>query len=193
MNKYKEKDKNKKKKMVIFDKYYNDRISKFNLNTVTGQYRLRGGAGSFVAIVVLAVNIHYYSHSTSFTQCHLDGHVPFSATHRFFQCSRSMEMYFHANSILLICLFTLHLCFVFGSFLWSVTGERCGPDYKIIKFDTSPYRLDDGAFVTFHGDAAFLFHLIFHSNYGHRVRSWYEDEQLRKKRWQKVLRGHEEQ
>lgn len=173
---------NQEKKLKIFDKYYNNRISKYNLNTVTGQYRLRGGAGSFVTIVVLVLNICYYSHSTSFTQCHLDGHVPFSATHRFFQCSRPMEMYFQASSILINVLFAFHFAFVFGSFLWSVTGERLGPDYKFIKLDTSPDRLDDGAFVTLKGDAAFLFHLIFHSNYGHRVRSWYEEEQLRKKR-----------
>lgn len=170
------------KKLEVFDTNYNKRINKFNLNSVTGQYRLRGVAGTVATVVLLAVNADYYSHSTSFTQCHLDGHVPFSATHRFFQCSRSMEIYFHASSILLICLFSLHLCFVFGSFLWSVSGERLGPYYKCIKMDTARYRLDDGAYATFHGDAAFLFHLIFHSNYGYRLRIMYEEEQFRKKR-----------
>ena len=51
-------------KLEVFNAYYNKRTTKFNLNSVTGQYRLRGGVGSIVAIVVLAVNVGYYSHST---------------------------------------------------------------------------------------------------------------------------------
>ena len=155
------------KRMRIFEAGYSQRITKFNLSSLTGQYRLRGVVGSLFTIVLLAVNALYYSLSTGWTWCHLDSPVAFSAKQRFFQCTRSMGAYFHVSSILLIFLLSLHLIFVLGSFLWSVTGERSGPTYKI----STPVPGD----FYFRGDAAFLFHFILSSNYGRFTRYTYEE------------------
>ena len=145
------------KRLKVFERCYSQKINKYNLGSVTGQYRLRGVVGLIVTIILLAINVSYYSLSAGWTQCHLDGHVTFSTKHRFFQCTRSMGTYFHVASILLIVLLCLHLIFVLGSFLWSVTGERRGPEYEITS------NLD--TLLTYHGDAAFLFHFIHKSNY----------------------------
>ena len=125
--------------------------------------------GLIATIVALLVNAIYYSLSTGWTQCHLDGLASFFATHRFFQCTRSMGAYFHAGSILFIGLLSLHLIFVLGSFLWSVTGERRGPTYEI----PSPSETFE-----LKGDAAFLFHFIRHSNYSLFIRFVYGVNQL---------------
>lgn len=143
--------------MKVFEKCYSQRITKYNLSSVTGQYRLRGVVGSIVTIVLFAVNLNHYSLSTERSQCHLDGDVTFSTEPRFFQCTRSMGTYFHVGSIFVIVLLFLHLMFVLGSLLWSLTGERRGPEYEITSnMDT---------LLTYHGDAAFLFHFIHKSNY----------------------------
>ena len=113
--------------------------------------------GSIVTIVLCAVNLNHYSLSIERTQCHLDGDVTFSTEPSFFQCTRSMGTYFHVGSIFVIVLLFLHLIFVLGSLLWSLTGERRGPEYEITSnMDT---------LLTYHGDAAFLFHFIHKSNY----------------------------
>ena len=145
------------KRLKVFEKCYSQRITKYNLGSVTGQYRLRGVVGSIVTIVLCAVNLNHYSLSTERTQCHLDGDVTFSTEPSFFQCTRSMGTYFHVGSIFVIVLLFLHLMFVLGSLVWSLTGERRGPEYEITSnMDT---------LLTYHGDAAFLFHFIHKSNY----------------------------
>ena len=138
------------KKMSLFSQAYNHKIKMFSLSSVTGQYRLRGVVGLILTIAMLILNAVQYSLSTGWTQCHLDGH-------RFFQCTRSMATYFHIMSVLLFVFVSLHLVFVFGSFVWSVTGQRRGPKYCFSQSDSDS---------TFHGDAAFLFHLLLNSNYG---------------------------
>ena len=145
-------------KLSVFLLGYNHEITKFTLSSVTGQYRFRGVVGSIFTIAFLAFNVGCYSHSTEWTQCHLDGHIAFSTGHRFFQCTRSMETYFHIVSILLFVFVSLHLVFVVGSFVWSVTGKRRGPEYSRSKPKTEK--------KTMRGDAAFLFHLLHNSNYG---------------------------
>ena len=125
-------------------------------SSVTVQYRLRGVVGLIFAIASLAFSVGFYSLSTGWTQCHLDDHVAFSTEHTFFQCTRFMGMYFHAGSILLIVLLFLHLIFVLGSILWSVTGERREPRYTLLR--------EDNRLIDFKGDAAFLFHFIHQSN-----------------------------
>ena len=95
------------KNMQIFQAGYSQKITKFNLRSLTWQYRLRGVVGLIATIVVLLVNAICYSLSTGWTQCHLDGLASFSATHRFFQCTRSMGAYFHLGSILVIILLFL--------------------------------------------------------------------------------------
>ena len=162
------------KRLRIFQTGYSYRITKFNLSSLTWQYRLRGVMGFIATIVAFLVNAIYYSASTGWTQCYLDGLAKYSATHRFFQCTRSMGTYFHLGSILVISLLFLHSIFVFGSFLWSVTGERRGPTYEMY----DPFE----GYVQFEGDAAFLFHFILHSNYGRFVRYAYEDEKQRKQK-----------
>ena len=145
------------KRLKVFEKCYSQRITKYNLSSVTGQYRLRGVVGFIVTIVLFAVNVNHYSLSTERTQCHLDDDVTFSTEPRFFQCTRSMGTYFHVGSILVIVLLFLHLIFVLGSILWSLTGERNGPEYEITS--------NMNTLLTYHGDAAFLFHFIHKSNY----------------------------
>ena len=157
------------KNMQIFQAGYSQKITKFNLRSLTWQYRLRGVVGLIATVVVLLVNAICYSLSTGWTQCHLDGLASFSATHRFFQCTRSMGAYFHLGSILVIILLFLHLIFVSWILLWSVTGERSGPSYEL----SSPLGT-----LEFEGDAAFLFHFIIHSNYSRFVRFVYEVNQL---------------
>ena len=146
------------KRLKAFEICYSKEINKYNLGSVTGQYRLRGVVGLIVTIILLAINVSYYFLGARWTQCHLDGHVTFSTKHRFFQCTRSMGTYFYVGSILLIVFLCLHLIFVLGSFLWSVTGERRGPEYEITS------NLD--TLLTYKGDAAFLFHFLDKSNYG---------------------------
>ena len=122
--------------------------------------------GLIVTIAAILLNAINYSLSTGWTQCHLDGLASFSAKHRFFQCTRSMGAYFHVASILLFVLLSLHLIIVFWTLLWSFTGERREPTYRI-------------ANLKFKGDAAFLFHFILHSNYGRYVRLLHEANQKR--------------
>ena len=161
-------------KMQIFQVSYSQKIAIFNLSSLTCQYRLRGVVGLIATIVALLVNAIYYSLTTGWTQCQLDGLAAVSATHRFFQCSRPMERYFHMGSILVISLLFLHSIFVFGSFLWSVTGERREPTYDVsLHSGGTPHR--------FKGDAAFLLHLILYSNSSRFVRFVFEEGQQRKK------------
>ena len=178
-------------RLKVFEECYSQEITTFN--SVTGQYRFRGVLGIIVTIAALLVNgIFYSALSTGFTQCHLDGHVAFSIKHRFFQCTRSMGSYFKVGSILLFILLGLHLSFVFYSFVWSLSGERCGPVYTITpdeertsdKDAASPSegcRLlpcygvpasssgqkstpEKSPLLEYDGDAAFLFHFIHKSN-----------------------------
>ena len=143
------------KKLEAFKDRYGQKITKFNFSSLTWQYRLRGVVGFILAIVFLAFNIGCYFHSTGWTQCHLNGRIAFSTEHRFFQCTRSKERYFHLSLIVLIALLYLHLVFVFGSFLWSIIGTRRGPEYNLPRFDS-----DKVVYETFHGDAALLLHFI---------------------------------
>ncbi|XP_067024483.1 volume-regulated anion channel subunit LRRC8C-like [Acropora muricata] len=162
------------RRLHIFQVVYSQEITRFNLSSLTWQYRLRGVVGLIATIVALLVNTIYYSLSTGWTQCHLDGLASFSATHRFFQCTRSMGAYFHAGSISYICLLSLHLIFVSWTILWSVTGERRGPRYEL------RYGFEELLYLE--GDAAFFFHFILHSNYFRFVRYAYEDKKQRKKK-----------
>ena len=148
------------KRLRRFRKFYSQRIPKFNLSSLTWQYRSRGVVGLIFATAMLIFNGIHYSLSTGLTQCHLDGQIVFSTEHRFFQCTRSMETFFHVSSILLIVLLSLHLIFAFVSVLWSVTGERRGPEYNI-----NP-QLGTVKGNTYYGDAAFLFHFMRISKYG---------------------------
>ena len=136
------------KRLKVFEQCYSQKITKFNLSSVTGHYRLRGVVGIIVTIIALLVHAMYSSLSTGFTQCHLDSHVAFSTKHRFFQCTRSMESYFKVGSILHFVLLGLHLFFVFVSFVWSLIGERWGPVYTITSEKRKPRPL------TSDGDAA---------------------------------------
>ena len=151
-------------KTGLFLMGYGDEITIFTLSSVTAQYRLRGVVGLIFTTAILTLNVVEYSLSTEWTQCHLDGHIVFSTEHRSFQCTRSMETYYHIVSILLFVLISLHLVFVFGSFVWSVIGKRRRPEYTYFKSEKT----------TFHGDAAFLFHLLLNSNYGN-VRKHYHE------------------
>ena len=146
------------KRLKVFEKCYSRSITKYNLTSVAGQYRLRGVVGSIVTIVLLAVNVNYYSLSTERSQCHLDGDVTFSTEPRFFQCTRSMGTYFHVGSIFVIVLLFFHLIFVLASFLWSLTGKRREPQYVITTNMHYPLR-------AYHGDAAFFCHCIHKSNF----------------------------
>ena len=108
--------------------------------------------GTIVTIIALLVPAMYSSLSTGFTQCHLDGHVAFSTKHRFFQCTRSMELYFKVGSILHFVLLGLHLLFVFVSFVWSLIGERWGPVYTITSEKRKPRPLtSDGVAASAEG------------------------------------------
>ena len=170
------------KRLKVFEKCYSRKITKFDLSSVTRQYRLRGVVGLIVTFVLLVVDVIYYSLSTGWTQCHLDGHVTFSTEHRLFQCTRSMETYFRVGSILLIILLCVHLIFVLGSFLWSLTGERCGPEYKIASKSVT--------LLKYYGDAAFLFHFIHKSNYSFLITvitHLYEEEEKMKKKKRREL------
>ena len=158
---FKRQEQDTESRLKAFKDRYGQKIIKFNLSSLTWQYRLRGVIGLIVTIAFLAFNVGCYSHSTEWTQCHLDGRIAFSTEHRFFQCTRSMETYFHVALILLIVLLSSHLVFVFGSFLWSVTGKRRAPEYNLRQLG-----LDKVAYNTFHGDAAFLLHLMDVSKYG---------------------------
>ncbi|XP_074609357.1 uncharacterized protein LOC141863622 isoform X1 [Acropora palmata] len=169
------------KRLRIFQAGYSQKITKFKLSSFTWQYRLRGVVGLIATIAAILLNAIYYSLSTGWTQCHLDGLAAVSVTYRFFQCTRSMERYFHVGSILVISLLSLHLILVLGSFLWSVTGERREPTYEM----SPPIQ---GTFQ-FEGDAAFLFHFILNSNYGHFVRYMYEDEKQRRKKDEPIQQG----
>ncbi|XP_015747213.1 PREDICTED: uncharacterized protein LOC107326980 [Acropora digitifera] len=181
-------------RLLVFKERYSQKItSKFNCSSVTGQYRFRSVGGIIVTIAALLVNAIFYSAlSTGFTQCHLDGHVAFSIKHRLFQCTRSMGSYFKVASILLFILLGLHFSFVFYSFVWSLSGERCGPVYTITP-DEKRTSDEDAAspsegcrllpcygvpasssgqkstpekspLLEYKGDAAFLFHFIHKSN-----------------------------
>ena len=101
------------KRLQIFQAGYSQTITRFNLRSLTWQYRLRGVVGLIATIVALLVNTIYYSLRTGWTQCHLEGLAAFSATNRFFQCTRSMGTYFHACSISFSCLLSLPLDFCF--------------------------------------------------------------------------------
>ena len=136
------------KRLKVFEQCYSQKITKFNSSSVTGHYRLRGVVGTIVTIIALLVHAMYSSLSTGFTQCHLDSHVAFSTKHRFFQCTRSMELYFKVGSILHFVLLGLHLLFVFVSFVWSLIGERWEPVYTITSEKRKPRPL------TSDGDAA---------------------------------------
>ena len=164
------------KRLRIFQAGYSQKITKFELSSFTWQYRLRGVVGLIVTNVFLALTVYeiYHSLRTGWTQCHLDGLVAFSATHRFFQCTRSMGTFFYLGLTLALGLLSLHLIFVSWAFFWSVTGERRGPTYEM----SPPLK---GTFQ-FEGDAAFLFHFILYSNYGHFVRYMYEEEKQRRKK-----------
>ena len=162
------------KRLRIFQAGYSQKIAKFKLSSFTWQYRLRGVVGLIVTIAAILLNAINYSLSTGWTQCHLDGLAAVSVTHRLFQCTRSMERYFHVGSILVISLLSLHLIFFGGSFLWSVTGERREPTYEM----SPPIE----GTLQFEGDAAFLLHFILNSIYGYFVRYLYEDEKQRRKK-----------
>ena len=149
-------------KFNLFRRLYGQRIRKINLSSLTWQYRLRGVVGLVFTILFLAFNGSYYSLSTGWTQCHLDGHIAFSTEHRFFQCTRSMELFFRVGLYLLFVFLTLHLFFVFGSFLWSVIGKRHGPEYNIPQLGLGNLPI--------YGDAAFLFHLMATSKFGVLIR-----------------------
>ncbi|XP_015778223.1 PREDICTED: volume-regulated anion channel subunit LRRC8A-like isoform X2 [Acropora digitifera] len=170
-------------RLKVFEECYSHKItSKFNSSSVTGQYRFRGVLGIVVITAAFFLNVNCYAElSTGFTQCHLDGHVLFSIKHRFFQCTRSMGSYFKAGSILLFILLGLHSFFVFYSFVWSLSGERCGPVYTITSDEertsdedaASPLGYESAAeeslLLKYHGDAAFLFHFIHESNYSFMI------------------------
>jgi len=162
------------KRLRIFQAGYSHKITKFKLSSLTWQYRLRSVVGLIVTSAALLFNAINYSQSTGWTQCHLDGLAAVSATHRFFQCTRSMGTYFYVGSNLAISLLLLHSIFVSWSFLWSVTGERRGPTYEMSPPLEGPLK--------FEGDAAFLFHFILNSNYGRFVRYMYEEEKQRRKK-----------
>ena len=104
--------------------------------------------GVIVTVIALLVHAMYSSLSTGFAQCHLDSHVAFSTKLRFFQCIRSMELYFKVALILHFFLLALHLLLVFVSFVWSLIGERWGPVYTITSEKRKPRPL------TSDGDAA---------------------------------------
>ena len=133
------------KRLKVFEQCYSQGITKFNRSTVTGQYRLRGVVGSLVTIILFGLNVGYYSCRTGWTPCDLQGHVAFSTEHRFFQCTRSMETYFHVGSILLIVLLGLHFFFVLWSSVWSLTSERSGPVYEITSKKSKPSTSDGDA------------------------------------------------
>ena len=151
------------KRFRLFSQLYGQRIRKFNLGSLTWQYRMRGAVGSICTIAFLAFNGCFYSLSTGWTQCHLDGHIAFSTEHRFFQCTRYKETFFRVGLILLFVLLTSHFFFVFGSFLWSVIGKWRVPEYNL----PEPGQ---GNFSTYHGDAAFLLHFMDISKYGILIR-----------------------
>ena len=156
------------KRLSAFAQIYGQRIRKCNLGSLTWQYRLRGAVGSISTIAFLAFNGCYYSLSTGWTQCHLDGHIAFSSEHRFFQCIRSMETYFRTVSAILLFVFLpLHLVFVIRSFVWSLTGKRRGPEFSFSQVYTEPGII--------HGDAAFMCHLLQYSNYGILRKKMHED------------------
>ncbi|XP_067023763.1 volume-regulated anion channel subunit LRRC8A-like [Acropora muricata] len=144
---------------LLFTEKYSQKISKLNPNSVTVQYRLRGVVGLIVTIAFFAFDVGCYSLSTEWTLCHLDGHVAFFTGHIFFQCTRSMGSYYPVCSILVIALLFLHLILVFFSFVWSVTGERRRPKIKIDMPGSDLIQ-------HFHGDTAFMLHLMHNSNYG---------------------------
>ena len=169
------------KRLHIFRAGYSQKITKFKLSSFTWQYRLRGVVGFIATIAAILLNAINYSLNTGWTQCHLHGLASFPATHRFFQCTRSMGTYFHLGLILVISLLLLHSIFVFGSFLWSVTAERREPTYEMSLPLEGPLK--------FKGDAAFLFHFILNSNYGHFVRYTYEDEKQRRKKGEPRQQG----
>ncbi|XP_044166388.1 volume-regulated anion channel subunit LRRC8A-like [Acropora millepora] len=152
------------KKMGKFKSAFSKTITRFNLCSLTWQYRLRGGVGLIATFAVLLANAICYFLRTGWTQCHLDGPASFSEKYRFFQCTRSMGAYFHVASISLFVLLFLHFIIVCWAFWWSLTGERREPTYTIDN-------------LTFKGDAAFLFHFILHSNYGRFVRLVHEANQ----------------
>ena len=140
------------KRLQVFKKCYSDE----NTTSVTWQYRLRGVVGIICTTVFLGINISIYFSSTWSTQCQQDGHVAFATQHRFFQCTRSMETYFHIVSFFVFVLLSLHWCFVSFSIGWSVTGKRREPEYKIT-YDKRPL-------LKCKRDAAFLFHFIHQAN-----------------------------
>ncbi|XP_067024362.1 volume-regulated anion channel subunit LRRC8A-like [Acropora muricata] len=155
-------------KLGLFIEGYSDEVTIFSPSSVTGQYRLRGLVGLIFTILFLALNGIYYSLSSGWTQCHLDGHIAFSSEHRFFQCIRSMETYFRTVSAILLFVFLpLHLVFVICSFVWSLTGKRRGPEFSFSQVYTGPGII--------HGDAAFMCHLLQYSNYGILRKKMQED------------------
>ena len=176
------------KKLKVFKDRFGQKIIKFNLSSLTLQYRLRGVVGFIFAIAFLAFNVGCYFHSTGWTQCHLNGHIAFSTEHRVFQCTRSKETYFYVSLIVLIAFLFSHLVFVFGSFLWSVTGTRRGPEYILPRFVS-----DKVVYETFriHGDAALLLHFIDVSKCSTFIRQLQkrskEEKRMRKRQQQRII------
>ncbi|XP_068757295.1 volume-regulated anion channel subunit LRRC8A-like isoform X1 [Montipora capricornis] len=75
-------------RLKIFENRYSKEISCKDRSSVTIHYRVRGALGSGITAIFLICNIWFYTRSTSWTSCSLDG-VTVVGEHSDFQCSRS--------------------------------------------------------------------------------------------------------
>ncbi|XP_015776484.1 PREDICTED: volume-regulated anion channel subunit LRRC8C-like [Acropora digitifera] len=126
---------------------------------VTKQYRLRGKVGIIFTLFFLIFNGIFYGYTHGRKQCKLDD-LEYTTERKdsFFQCSRTMESYFHIATVLFFMFFLVHLLVALQSLRWACTGQLKNTP-RFARTDWTVNRTT-GRVGEFKGDAAFLLHLL---------------------------------
>ena len=126
---------------------------------VTKQYRLRGLLGFIVASVCFSFNATSYILRDGWTQCKLkeidyDRELEGS----FFQCSRTLALYFDLSAILFLIFIFGHLLLAAGSFFWAYYCLGSKPRFE--KYLFWVIKSTKRNIFEYKNDAAFLLHFL---------------------------------
>ena len=126
---------------------------------VTKQYRLRGVLGFIAATACLSFNVTNYIRRDGWTQCKLkeidyDRELEGS----FFQCSRTLALYFDLSAILFLFFIFGHLLLAAGSFFWAYYCLGSKPRFK--KYLFWVIKSTERNIFEYKNDAAFLLHFL---------------------------------
>ena len=129
---------------------------------VTKQYRLRGVLGFIAASACLYFNFASYNNIRMYgwSQCKLEKvHYATKLEGSFFDCSRTVAVYFYFIYALFLFFISGHSLLAVGSFFWAYCYLGSKPRFaKTLRWTTIPAAR--GISFAFSHDAAFLLHLL---------------------------------